>query len=37
MPIAKVQVDIVSDAVAVSFTDTYRFEAREDIPPILGE
>ncbi len=33
----EVQVDIVSDAVAVSFADTYRFEAREDIPPILGE
>ncbi len=31
------QVDIVADGVAVSFTDDYRFEAREDIPTIIGD
>ena len=32
-----VQVDILNEDAVVSFVDSYRFEAREDIPPILGE
>ena len=33
----EVQVDIISDGTVVSFVSDYRFEARPDIPPILGE
>ena len=31
------RVDIVSDGVSVSFSDDYRFDARDDIPTILGD
>ena len=30
------RVDIVAEGVAVSFTDDYRFEAREDVPTLRG-
>jgi len=33
----EVQVDLVADNVTASFVENYRFEARQDIPPILGD
>lgn len=33
----EVQVDLVSGDVVISFIDNYGFNAREDIPPVLGE
>jgi len=33
---AGAQVDVVADGASVSFDDDYRFEARDDIPTIIG-